>query len=287
MARRTQPKRCVLVSAADRSVGRETALWLGERGHKVLAGGAALDAMADMPRETGPGGLVEIVHLDPDDSSSCEAAVNRAGQLFGHLDAIVCAGGASRRGPVEEVSDETAVALLRDNYLGPLRLIRPASAVLRRQGHGVIVCLSTATGRVAMPMSGPYCASRYALEGLCDALRLELRGFGVHVALIEPGLVRDRVLTGATEAGAKAPIFEVPKDSPYAGMASVLTDAYHELLQKAATPVDVARVIERALQAKRPKPRYAVTRGMAALLLARKLLPDRMVDRRLAKALGL
>lgn len=287
MAPRKQPARVVLVSAADRSVGRETALWLGERGHRVLAGGADLGAMEDMPRETAPGGLVEIIHLDPDDSSACEAAVARAVTLFGRLDGIVCAGGVARRGPVEEVSDETAVALLRDNYLGPLRLIRPASAVFRSQGHGIIICLSTATGRVAMPMSGPYCASRYALEGLCDALRLELRGFGVHVALIEPGLVRDRIVTDDARPSTGDQLFEVPADSPYAEMSNILSAAYRELLQKAANPVDVARVIERALQAKRPKPRYAVTRGMAALLLARKLLPDRMVDRRLARALGL
>ena len=107
------------------------------------------------------------------------------------------------------------------------------------------------------------------------------------MALIEPGLVRDRVVVGGANTDSRDQLFEVPDDSPYAEMSSVLTDTYRELLQKAASPVDVARVIERALLAKRPKPRYAVTRGMAALLLARKLLPDRMVDSRLAKALGL
>ena len=282
MAYGRHPARVILVSDADRSVGRETALLLGERGHRVLAGGADLSVMEDMPRETAPGGLIEVTRLDPADAQSCEAGVAKVQELFGRLDAIVCAGGVARRGPVEEVSDETALSLLKDNYLGPLRLIRPAAAVFRAQEQGRIICLSTATGRIAMPMAGPYCASRYALEGLCDALRLELRGFGVHVALIEPGLIRDRIGTDAPQQ-----LFEVPTESPYAGMARVLTAAYDELLKKAATSTDVARVIERAIVVKRPKARYTVTRGTAALLLARKLLPDRMVDRRLAKALRL
>ncbi|MGB0592381.1 MAG: SDR family NAD(P)-dependent oxidoreductase [Myxococcota bacterium] len=287
MANQRHLKRAVLVSAADHGIGRETALWLGERGHHVLAVGNDLRAMDDMPRETAPGGLVEIMALKSNDAAAYEQAVARAVTLFGRLDAIICAGGAARRGPVEEVSDGTALELLTDNYLAPLRLIRPAARLFRQQHHGRIVCLSAGTGRIAMPMSGPYCASRFALEGLCDALRLELRGFGVDVSLIEPGLVRDRV---AIDGGTNEPVaalFEVPDDSPYATMARALTTAYNELLLKAARPLDVARVIERAITVKRPKPRYAVTRGMAALLLARKLLPDRMLDRRLSKALGL
>jgi NAD(P)-dependent dehydrogenase (short-subunit alcohol dehydrogenase family) len=243
--------------------------------------------MGDMPRETAPGGLVEVMALSADDSGAHARTVARSVELFGRLDAIVCAGGAARRGPVEEVSDSTALELLTDNYLAPLRLIRPAARVFRQQGHGRIVCLSAGTGRIAMPMSGPYCASRYALEGLCDALRLELRGFGVDVSLIEPGLVRDRFLGEGSVADPDQPLFEVRAESPYASMAEALTEAYTELLGKAARPLDVARVIERAITVKRPKARYAVTRGMAALLLARKLLPDRMLDHRLAKALGL
>ena len=273
------------MSAADHGIGREAALWLGERGHQVLAVGAQLSAMEDMPRETAPGGLIEVMALKSDDSTAYSQAVTKAVSLFGHLDAIVCAGGAARRGPVEEVSDATALELLTDNYLAPLRLIRPAARLFRQQQRGRIVCLSAGTGRIAMPMSGPYCASRFALEGLCDALRLELRGFGVDVSLIELGLVRDRV-QGETHESPQL-LFEVPGDSPYAAMAEALTTTYRELLLKAAQPLDVARVIERAITVKRPKPRYAVTRGMAALLLARKLLPDRLLDRRLAKALGL
>ena len=243
--------------------------------------------MADMPRETAPGGLIEIAPMSKQAPDSYQAAVDQAISLYGGLDAIICAGGVARRGPVEEVSDETALALLDDNYLAPLRLIRPASKVFRIQGRGLIICLSAGTGRIAMPMSGPYSASRYALEGLCDALRLELRPFAVQVSLIEQGLVRDRVVPEGKGLGEPEQLFEVPSDSPYAAIASSLTESYQEFLAKAARPVDVARVIERALVAKRPKPRYAVTRGMAALLLARKLLSDRAMDKRLAKALGL
>ena len=209
VTQRTKARR-VVVSAADHGIGRETAIWLSERGHHVLALGRDLSLMEDMPRETAPGGLLEINPYSPAESDAHTHALQRAVALFGGLDAVVCTGGVARRGPVEEVSDESAMTLLRENYLEPLRLIRPASRVFREAGHGRIICLSAGTGRIAMPMSGPYSASRYALEGLCDALRLELRTFGVHVALIEPGLVRDRVI----EDEKTTRLFEAPPQSP-------------------------------------------------------------------------
>ncbi len=276
----------IVVTAADQSMGRATAIWLGERGFWVLAVGADKAAMADLPRETAPGGLIETLPSGLADEASCAGALSRCVELYGGIDGVVCAGGSARFGPVEEMDDQAVRDLFEDNFFRPLELLRVAGSTMRTQGHGTIVAISTAAGRIALPMSGPYSASRYALEGLCDALRLELGVFGVNVVLVEPGLLRAKIGASRAPRDARA-LFGVAPDSPYAEVAHVMAEAYRQLSRSAATPDDVARVVERVLSTPRPKPRYAVSRGTAALLWARKILPDRVLDARLAKAIGL
>ena len=147
-----------------------------------------------------------------------------------------------------------------------------------------IVAVSSAAGRVALPLGGAYSASRFALEGLCDALRLEVSSFGVDVCLVEPGLLRDRVHDLRQNTPSGETLFGVESESPYADLARALTQGYRSLMSKAATHAQVAQVIDRALRSKSPKARYAVTAGTAAVMLARRILPDRLVDRRLTKA---
>jgi NAD(P)-dependent dehydrogenase (short-subunit alcohol dehydrogenase family) len=279
--------KAILVTDADRSVGRETALLLAERGAWVLAQGTDKAEMSDLPRETNRGGLIENCWETLADRASCDAALARLHQLYGQVDAVVSTGGLAGFGPVEEASEERVRAMLEANFLTPMRLIQAAAPLLRARRHGTLLCVSTAAGRIGLPLSGAYSASRYALEGLCDALRLELGIFGVDVVLVEPGLIRDRVGGDSLRQVTAASLFAVGPDSPYADIATVMTETYHQLVQRAGSPHDVAVVIDRALSASRPKARYAVSRATAAMLLARKMLPDRVLDSRLVKAMGL
>jgi len=277
----------VLVTDADHGVGRAAAICLGEAGFQVLAGGEDLSRMSDLPRETAPGGLIEITSLTTADDASCAAALQRIQTLFGHLHGIVWTGGTVRFGPLEEQNEDVTRAVMEANVHAPWRLLRLGTPILRKQGSGVLVCVSSAAGRLALPLSSAYSASRYALEGLCDALRLELSFFGVHVVLVEPGLLRERVTTSAPESLTSEELFGVSSDSAYGRMSNSMTEAYHQLIRRAATPEDVARVIETALTVEEPRARYTVSRRTAAVLWARKLLPDRLVDNRLVKAMGL
>ncbi len=279
--------KAVLVTDADSGVGRATAVWLGERGLRVLAGGRDLERMEDLPRETAPGGMIEVVELEPRDPASCAAALDRMLSLYEEIDGLVCSGGLARFGPVEEIAEPIVREMFEDNFFGPWRLIREVAPELRRRGAGTIVCVSNAAGRVGLPMSGAYSASRFAMEGLCDALRLELSFFGVHVVLVEPGLLRDRIAEDVGAAPDAEQLFGVSAESPYRAVGDVLADAYQQLVGRAATPEDVARVVDKALRQARPRPRYAVSRGAAALLWARRLLPDRLLDKRLVRAMGL
>lgn len=279
--------KAVLVTDADAGVGRATAIWLGERGFRVLAGGRDPARMEDLPRETAPGGMIEVVRLEPRDLDSCSAALAHMLSIYEEIDGLVCSGGLARFGPVEEIAEHEVREMFEDNFFGPWRLIRQVAPELRRRGAGTIVCVSNAAGRVGLPMSGAYSASRFAMEGLCDALRLELGVFGVQVVLVEPGLLRDRIAENAGDAPDAERLFGVRLDSPYRALGDVLADAYQQLVGRAATPDDVARVVDKALRQPRPRPRYAVSRGTAALLWARRLLPDRLLDKRLTRAMGI
>jgi NAD(P)-dependent dehydrogenase (short-subunit alcohol dehydrogenase family) len=276
-------RRFVLVTDADRALGRTVALKLAVAGHRVMAGGCDAEALADLPRETYARGLVEVCAMDTSDEASCRAAVKIARKRLGRLDALVWAGGRVSFGPVEEEDEENAKASIEANLHAPWRVLRAALPALREEPGSLILAVSSAAGRVALPLGGAYSASRFALEGLCDALRLEVAGFGIDVSLVEPGLLRDRVHELRTERLSGRSLFGVEKTSPYAALSRALTRGYQQLMGKAATHDQVAEVVDRALRAKRPKARYAVTPGTAAVMLARRILPARMVDRRFAK----
>lgn len=278
--------RAVLVTDARDGLGRATALLLADRGACVLACAPALTRMDDLPRETARGGMIEIHRLDPSDPASCDEALARVRSLYGRVDALVHTRIATHFGAVEEAQQGDVERIFSANLFGPLTLIRRVLPEMRERRSGMIVCVSSAAGRVALPMSALLSSSHHALEGLCDALRLELNTFGIHVVLVEPGLVR-RGVVAATSDRIEQALRSVDEASPYANVARTLGDVLRAHEQTAATPRDVAEVIAKALESATPRPRYPVTRRTAAWLWARKVLPDRVLDRRLARAMGL
>jgi NAD(P)-dependent dehydrogenase (short-subunit alcohol dehydrogenase family) len=280
-------RRSVIVTGADSRIGRATAILLGEKGHRVLACGIRKKPMADLPRETGPGGIIETYVGSLNTTNDIKVAFKKAKKLFGGIDALVTTSSRGHFESVEEIPERHTRELFDQNFFEPMRLIQLAIPELRESELATIVCISSTAGRVGLPMSGAYCATQYALEGLCDTLRLELSIFGIDVVLIEPGFVRESI-AGRTASEKRSRRFMPPKeDSPYYHLGRLLHESIEELTKKAASPTDVARLVQRALVSRRPKPRYAISRGAAALLWAKKVLPDRFVDNRLAKALGL
>lgn len=277
-------RRSALVTDVDHALGRTIALKLAESGHRVIAGAASLEGLEDLPRETYARGLIEVFPLDTSDAESCAAAVEHTRRRLGNLDAVIWAGGFATFGPVEEETESDAQASIDANLHAPWRVLRATLPSLRESPGSIVIAVSSAAGRVALPMGGAYSASRFALEGLCDALRLEMTNFGVDVCLVEPGLLRDRVHDLHEQKLNSDSLFGVATTSPYASLARAVTRGYRALMGKAATHDQVAAVVERALRAKRPKPRLAVTRGTAAIMLARRILPDRMMDKRLTRA---
>ena len=218
--------------------------------------------------------------LDVVDEASRRAAVNAVVEAEGAVGVLINNAGYSQSGAVESIPDDRVRAQFETNVFGPLALCRLVLPGMREQGWGKIVQLSSMGGKLTFPGGGLYHATKHAVEALSDALRFEVKSFGVDVIVIEPGLIN----SGFGDAAVRGLGAASTPDGPYeefnraVGVAS--RDVYEKgLLSKLAGPPEaVAERIEDALNAKRPRARYTVTPSARALLALHAVLPDRGWD---------
>jgi NAD(P)-dependent dehydrogenase (short-subunit alcohol dehydrogenase family) len=215
--------------------------------------------------------------MDVTDPASTSAGVERVLDETGRLDVLVNNAGYGMYGAVEDVPLEEARAQLEVNVLGAAALCALVLPHMRAQRSGRIVNISSMGGRIHTPMGGWYHASKWALEGLSDCLRLEMAPFGVHVALVEPG-------STSTEWGAVAAenLLARSGTSAYASqaraMARTLTRAAEPGASGTSSPALVARAVVKAATARYPRTRYVVGYDAHAAILARQVLPNRAFD---------
>lgn len=271
----------VLVTGAGRGIGRATALRLAAAGWDVIAGVRAVsdgDALVqDAPER------VTAVPLDITDEgqlSALDAALPPA------LDAVVNNAGVVVGGPVEAVPLSELRRQLEVNVVGQVAVAQAVLPRLRRS-RGRLVFVSSVSGRVATPMTGAYNASKFALEGMVDALRMELAPWGVRVSLIEPAQTDTDLWRGADDelASTVAQLSREHRDlyaKHIAGFRKTIPRS-----QRMAAPVDgVAATIERALTDRRPRARYVVGNGARAQVLLAQMTPTALRDVVLRAASG-
>lgn len=269
----------ILITGCSSGIGRCAARLLRERGYRVFA--TARQA-GDVERLIGEG--FDAFRLDLADSASIQLAVNHVlaasgGTLYG----LFNNGAYGQPGAVEDLSREALREQFETNLFGTHELTNLVIPVMRRQGYGRIVQNSSVLGFAAMRFRGAYNASKFALEGLTDTLRLELVGSGVHVVLVEPGPIQSRFRDNAYRRYRQ---HIDPERSPH----RETYQAMEARLQKAGPAVPftlgpeavVAKVIQ-ALEARRPKARYYVTFPTYLFGYLKRLLPDRALDRILGK----
>jgi NAD(P)-dependent dehydrogenase (short-subunit alcohol dehydrogenase family) len=273
-----EPSRAVLVTGCSSGIGAATAARLAASGWTVYATARRAETLAELEAKG-----CRILELDVDDDASRRAAVDAVVEAEGAVGVLVNNAGYSQSGAVESVPDERVRAQFETNVFAPLALCRLVLPGMREQGWGKIVNVSSMGGRFTFPGGGLYHASKHALEAVSDALRFEVRGFGVDVILIEPGLIR----TGFSEVIARDLGDATSVDGPYTEFnqavseASVRTYERGLLARLGGPPEAVAERIQQALDARRPKARYTVTASARVLLTLRSLLPDAGWDRML------
>jgi NAD(P)-dependent dehydrogenase (short-subunit alcohol dehydrogenase family) len=277
----------VLVTGATDGLGRATAVLLAERGYRVFAGGRSVERRADLGRLAREKNLpLETLEMDVTSDASVEAAVAEIERRVGPVAVLVNNAGIGVGAAMEEISIDDMRKQLETNLFGVLRVTQRLLPGMRQRRRGRIINMSSVAGRISSPILGPYCASKHALEAISDSMRLELHAFGVQVILIEPGYISTSI--GRNSMELSAAYANAAETSPYAPLYQAFRASFvNSMKNSRTTPEDCAGVILRAIEAVRPRARYAVTPEAKMALRMRWLLSDRMMDRMMRKSLGL
>jgi NADP-dependent 3-hydroxy acid dehydrogenase YdfG len=270
----------VLVTGCSTGIGRATAELLLRAGHTTYATARRPETLADLAALG-----ARTLALDVTDEASMAAAVAEVEREHGRVGTLVNNAGYGEYGAVEEVDLDAVRAMFETNVFGLARMAQLVLPGMRRAGRGRIVNIGSMGGRMTFPMGGYYHATKYAVEAISDAMRVEVRPFGVDVVLLEPGVTRSAFEDRLGESDA----LTERSDSPYAGLrastAAFNARAYANPAM-AASSESVARVVLKAVEAERPRPRYLLTPLAKAMVLGRTVAPDRVWDAAVARGYG-
>jgi len=277
----------VVVTGASSGIGRACALHLDRLGSVVFAGVRRVEDADSLKRESA--GRITPLLMDVTDGPSLAAAADSVAGAVGEagLSGLVNNAGVVVSGPLEFIPLSGIGRQFEVNVLGQIAVIQ-AFLPLLRKARGRIVNMGSIAGRMASPFIGPYAASKYALEAITDALRLELLPWGITVSIIEPGSVATPIWGKARAAAGKMAHDFPPRARELYGPA---INAHRSAAEKSARagidPDIVARAVEHALFAKKPKTRYLVGRGARLRAFLKRVLPDRLLDRLVLRHMGL
>jgi NAD(P)-dependent dehydrogenase (short-subunit alcohol dehydrogenase family) len=266
----------VVITGASSGIGEACARHLAAAGHEVLAG-ARKDSDLDHIRSRGWTAL----RLDVTDADSVRAAAEQAGRV----DGLVNNAGVSVAGPLEFVPIEDLRRQFEVNVVGQVAVTQAFLPALRAS-RGRIVNMGSIAGRVALPALGPYAASKYALEAISDSLRRELRAHGVHVAIIRPGSIATAIWEkGKEDALARRAGMPQEGERVYGELLDALQQGAEEAAARGIDPVEVAKCVEHALTARRPRTRYLVGSDAKQRAGVARVVPDRLMDALIAREL--
>ncbi len=265
-----EQQQVVLITGASSGIGRQTAILMAKTGHIVYGAARHLDKLQELV----PFGVIPLA-MDVTKEYSCEMGLKRILEEQGTLDILINNAGYGSYGAVEDVPLTEAQRQLEVNLFGAIRLTKLVLPLFRKQHAGRIIMVSSIAGRVTGPMGGWYHASKYALEALSDALRMETAPQGIQVSIVEPGLVK-------TQWGhiAADHLQATSQLGPYSRLAISMSEGIHKLYESkwVSSPDDVAKTIFLAANAAQPQARYLTGRGAYLLLILHAILPTGIFD---------
>jgi NAD(P)-dependent dehydrogenase (short-subunit alcohol dehydrogenase family) len=260
-----------LVTGASSGIGEATALQLAELGYTVYAAARRVERMSDLADRG-----IRTRSVDVTDDPSMVALVEMIIADTGRIDVLVNNAGYGSYGALEDMPIQEARSQFEVNVFGLARLIQLVLPQMRAQRDGYLVNVSSMGGRIWEPLGSWYHASKFAVEGLSDSLRVEVAEFGIKVVIIEPGSIRSEWSAIAADR-----LETTSANTPYAKQAKVVGAVLRRVdrSQMASGPEVVAEVIAKAVQSAKPRTRYVVGGGARSILLAERILPDRGFDR--------
>ncbi len=263
-------QKVILITGASSGIGYDAALMLAEQGHKVY-GAARRGELLEQLRERG----VTPIRMDLTDEASMVDGVNSIIDVEGRIDVLINNAGYGYMGAIENVTIAEAKRQLEVNVFGLARLTQLVLPYMRKQHSGRIINTSSVAGKAVIPFGGWYNVSKYSVEALSDALRIEVKPFGIKVCLIEPGGIKTDwgiIAADNLEASSK----ETAYQNAGLKMARLLRKGYTSNLL--SNPKRVAKAIARAVNAKKPRIRYRLGAGSGLIVFLHAVLPARWWD---------
>lgn len=270
------------VTGASSGFGLLTSVALAGEGYRVLASMRDLDKRGRLEaaaKEAGVTDRIEIIQLDVTDFSAAETVIQNVIEDYGQIDLLVNNAGYAAGGFTEELAVEEWQRQFETNFFGLVAVTKAVLPSMRARRSGKVVNISSISGRIGFPSMGPYVASKFAVEGFSESLRLEMLPYGVHVVLIEPGSYKTEIWSKGLDA------VSVNPDSPYVKEMEKILKYVNHVADTAPAPDEVIQQIVHVAKSPYPKLRYPVGKGVKLGMVLKNILPwkwwERMVMKRL------
>ncbi|HVF89155.1 MAG TPA: SDR family NAD(P)-dependent oxidoreductase [Blastocatellia bacterium] len=274
----------VIVTGASAGIGEATARRLAREGARVVLAARRKEKLDALRQEVeAGGGKATAVVADVTSAGDRERLVREAVAAHGRIDALINNAGYGHRGPIELVPIESIRQNFETNLFSLIALTQLVIPIMRNQGAGRIVNVSSVAGKIARPLSSVYDSTKHALEAVSDGLRGELAMFGIKVVIIEPGFI----VTEFSQVSNRVSRPVVEEAGPYDESLKSFGRGSERMRKMAGRPEDIAELIERALVAKNPRARYAGPRHARFALGLKRLLPERVFEYFLSRQTGL
>ena len=271
-------EKVALVTGSSSGIGYETSLALAREGYFTYATMRDLEKEAVIKKIAEEENLpLKVIELDVDNDDSVQNAVETIIEEKQRIDVLVNNAGWGIWGTAEDVSIEEFRAQFETNFFSVVRMIQKVAPIMRKQGTGDIVNISSIAGRIGFPVSTAYISSKFAIEGLSESLRYELGPFGIDVIIIEPGVIKTNFFDSMKTAK-KA-------DDAYKEITEKVISGVKMMAEMGTPPKEVANVIIKSLKEEKPLPRYVVGNDAAMFLEAKKMKTDIEFENYLKKEL--
>ena len=275
-----------VVTGSSSGMGYETSLILARNGFHTYATvrkleGEGSNQILDIAKnENLP---LQVIQLDVNNDMSVADAINRIAKEKDRLDVVVNNAGYDLMGALEETSMDEIKGQFETNFFGAVRVMKEVIPMMRKQGGGIIVNITSVGGRITFPLNSPYHATKFALEGLSESMQYELEPLGIKIIVIEPGGVGSNFLKNLKMASNTSD----PLKSPYRSMQSSISEYFKQWSQNLMHPSEVAKAILQAVTADNPDFRYVVGKDVAMALESRRNMSDREFQNLMKKQINL
>jgi len=266
-----QVEKVALVTGSSSGIGFETDLLLSKSGFHTYASMRNLEKSKNITEIVNTENLpLRVIQLDVNDDISVKNAINKIIAENGRIDVLINNAGYGLFSPIEDITLDQVKEQFETNFFGVVRLVKEVLPVMRKQRNGIIVNVSSGAGRVAIPVSSAYVATKFALEELSESMRYELKEFGINIIIIEPGVIRTNFVENMKTAGTRS-----RSESPYADLIGRTLKGFGGLMDNSSPPKLVAEAILNAITSKEPEIRYVVGDDAKSIMKVRKSTSDK------------